>query len=133
MTGQKIACARVDHPEGYIQLTFLESSYESVNALIVHLTKINQEVPPAAPPLKILITSRPGVQAQPIIYLLRRLREEQSHLRPRYPTKLAIIFHFLPLASLLESFFRTLRTPHFRFKAFGRTQAEAAIQWLRRE
>lgn len=123
------ACLRTDHMTGYIELAFLESSHAAVDQLLAHLIDIIQQ-PPAQPVLRIFINSRHAKQAQPIIYLMRRLRQEQAQLRTQRPLRVAVTFNLMPLAQTIGFFVRSLKLPNLKFKAFGVQQEQEALAWL---
>jgi hypothetical protein len=124
-------CLRTDHAD-YIELAFQESSQAAVDELIQHLTTLVETTPPSAK-MRIFINSREAQRAQPIIYLMGRLREKQEALKTQRRTRIAVTFHLMPLAQMVTLFIRALRMPNIDFRAFHVDQEAQALAWLMKD
>jgi hypothetical protein len=122
------ACLRIDYKD-YIELAFQESSQEAVDELIHHLVTILQGLS-SADTLRVFINSREAQRAQPIIYLMGRLREKQAVFKTQRRTRIAVTFHLMPLAQMVTLFVRALRMPNIDFRAFHVDQEAQALAWL---
>jgi hypothetical protein len=122
------ACSRQDY-DNYIELKFLEASRDAVDGLINHLINIVQN-PPDWELVRIFINSGGPEKAQPIRYLMYRLRESRVQLQPNTPTRVAITFNMMPLAQTINLFLRAFRQTTLEFKAFGVGHEQEALDWL---
>lgn len=123
------ACSRIDHPEGYVELRFLESSRRAVDQLIEHLKQI---VAASAPdkPLLIFVNANYSKTPQPIAYLMGQLRAEKTRLTPHEVARIAVTFNLIPLARMVDLFVRSMRTKNVQFRAYGVREEAQALAWL---
>ena len=123
------ACSRQDYDD-YIELEFLEASRDAVDSLINHLINV-VEHPPDWELVRIFINSGSPEKAQPIRYLMSRLRESRQQLQPTKPTRIAVTFNMMTLAQTINLFLRAFRQTTLEFKGFGVGHEQEARDWLR--
>lgn len=122
-------CPRINHPDNYIELRPLESSPKAVDQLAKHLVQIFQ-ASLGDEKLLIFINNSHSGTSQPIRHLMDKLNKERNQLKPKGVVRVAVNFHFMPIARLINLFVRSLRTENVKFYACGLNEETKALNWL---